>query len=431
MKITISSAGELLTRSRMAASAIDFGRNPTFLEFQAARPPRGISVTARAYGTSMTMPIAGEVAEGGFAILELKDIQRIAEAVGNKASVTLKVQMGAIIASGDGQEIRFPMNPKAPVDTAAPPESKGLFLKGSMTGMPHALAQVTYAMEEMDGTRPTLQGVGLKLQSSRHLAEIAAADSFRLAIAHCKAKGQMPDPEVTLCVRGKAALAVQHIFDNAEPITYWIKYEDVKLPEQEGGGTKRVYADMKLEQVKPPTYGPITLTFALTQGTYPNYLMLVPKKKDTRKKLTFEVLAMQAGIKKILKFCGRDREATPMRIQARQGALQLSAAPEGQGGPSIQVMVPGRTTEPVAYSPVFFGDMIAHAKGDIATVYYQSQSSPGALEAEGATHLLMPMFVQWDSKPKRVKRPELGPDPMADMPAAPEPSEAANSVMSV
>lgn len=424
MKITISSAGELLTRSRMAASAIEFGRSPTVLELQAAKV-KGISLTARAYGTTMTLPVAGEVVEGGFAAMELKDIQRIAEAVGNKASVTLKTQMGAVIASGDGQEIRFPANPKAPVEPAAPEENKGLFLKGSMTGLPHALAQVTYAMEEPDGTRLTLQGVGLKLMASRHLAEIAAADGFRLAVAHCKAKGQMPDPEMTLCVPGKAALAVQHIFDNEGPITYWIKYEDVNQTEQEGGGTKRVYASVKLEQILPPTYGPMALTFTLTQGTYPNYLMLVPKKRDARKRLTFNVAAMQAGVKKVLKFCGRSRDATPMRIQAKKGELQLSARPDGEGGPVIQVMVPGSTTEPVAYGPVFFDDMISHATGDTATIHYQSQSSPGVLEAEGAVHVLMPMFVQWeDSKPKRVKRPELGPDPMAGTPPAPAPSDA-------
>jgi len=134
----------------------------------------------------------------------------------------------------------------------------------------------------------------------------------------------------------------------------------------------------------------IVLVASPIQSTYPNYPQLIPATKTgvtVDRAAVLEALKVIAGIK---------AENGIVRLQTKGKNLLVWA--KGDAG-RTEVKVPARGKAHIAFNLLYLRDMIQKV-GSKVTLRTKSPSEPGVVKQNGTTHVLMPMFVQWDEKPK-------------------------------
>jgi len=206
--------------------------------------------------------------------------------------------------------------------------------------------------------------------------ELAAADGFRLAVTSVKAKGTLTKEMI---VDVQALSVVKHLMPKAVTITQAMK--------------KGVDADGKavttVEAVSFEAAGMVLVAKPI-QSTYPNYPQLIPATKTgvtVDREAALEALKVIAAIKP---------EGEKVLLQTKGRNLLIWA--KGDAG-RTEVKIPARGKAQIAFNLPYLRDLLQKVDSKV-TLRTKSPSEPGVVKQNGTTHVLMPMFVQWNEKPK-------------------------------
>lgn len=236
-----------------------------------------------------------------------------------------------------------------------------------------ALEQVDYAVAT-ENNRPVLCGISFRQVANK--VELAAADGFRLAVTSVKAKGTLTKEMI---VDAQALSVVKHLMPKAVIITQTVK-KDVDKDNKAFTYVETVSfeaADM-------------VLVARATQGMYSDYHQLIPA---TKTGVTVERAAILEALKVIAAI---KAENGIVRLETKGKNLLVWA--KGDAG-RTEVKVPARGKAQIAFNLPYLRDVIQKLDSKV-TLRTKSPSEPGVVKQNGTTHVLMPMFVQWDEKPK-------------------------------
>jgi DNA polymerase III sliding clamp (beta) subunit (PCNA family) len=250
------------------------------------------------------------------------------------------------------------------------PKVKGKSL--TMTLAP-GLEQVDYAVGT-EANRPILCGISFRQVGSK--VELAAADGFRLAVTSVKTKGTLTREMV---VDAQALSVVKRLMPKMVSIT-----ETVKKEVDKDGNAFTFVEAVSFEAAD------MVLVARAIRGQYPDYHQLIPATKTgvtVAREAILEALKVIAGIKP---------ESEKVCLQTKGKNLIVWA--KGDAG-RTEVKVPARGTTRIAFHLRYLREIIQKVDGTV-TLRTKSPSEPGVVKQNGTTHVLMPMFVQWDEKPK-------------------------------
>lgn|GEM_PF-1911612 len=234
--------------------------------------------------------------------------------------------------------------------------------KVEIANLEKSLKQVSHAIATED-TRPVLACACLT--SKKGSVELAAADGFRLAVTNASAKGKLAE-QVLISLRaiklieklcpGKVTMQVSPKPET--PGSQWATFESNGL----------------------------VLTALVTKGTFPNYAQLIPNKGHYLTVATKDLkeAVMMAGIT-------ANKGSGIIRLQAGKKGLLVSARNEDE---VTESMIPVQGKIKAAFHYKYLMDILNRV-GERFTIRTTTPSAPGVVKANGTTHVVMPMDVQW------------------------------------
>jgi DNA polymerase III sliding clamp (beta) subunit (PCNA family) len=107
-------------------------------------------------------------------------------------------------------------------------------------------------------------------------------------------------------------------------------------------------------------------------------------------------VAREAALKALKVIAGIKPEGGKVCLQTKGKNLIFWA--KGDAG-RTEVKVPAKGKAQIAFNLPYLRDIIQKVDSKV-TLRTKSPSEPGVVKQNGTTHVLMPMFVQWDDKPK-------------------------------
>lgn len=228
-----------------------------------------------------------------------------------------------------------------------------------LLNLARAIGQVLYAVATED-SRPAL--TTLCFQSKRGRMAIVAADGFRLAVTQTKARGQWDEGDVL--VPSSGAKLVGKLMTG--PVTATLV----------GEGDDRAVAF---------SANGLTIWAQCVQGTFPAYEQLIPKRGRA---LTLSAAALLKAVKTVM---GLKPNADIVRLRTRSGHLVVSGKCEDR---EVTIKVPAKGTAKIAFNGKYLADLLGRVEEQV-TFRLTSPSSPGVVESNGSTHVLMPQYVNW------------------------------------
>ncbi len=235
------------------------------------------------------------------------------------------------------------------------PKIKGKAVE--VNGLATALIQIDYAISKED-TRPVLAGVCFTPSDNSHI-ELAAADGFRLAVTGAMVQGV---PLVKAIIPARAIKLIERIM----PHMLVSIRQDGKAIVFEGDGM--------LIETKP------------IEGTYPNYQQLIPQGGTA---LHFDVAEMRKALKVV---AGTASETGIVRMYTKGDTLILATKNEEKGSTEAKIAAKGKAK--IAFNLRYLDELLAKLDGEV-TMRTKSPSDPAVVKHNGATHVMMPMFVNW------------------------------------
>jgi len=254
----------------------------------------------------------------------------------------------ARIKTIDAQE--FPLIPTAVEDNA---------IKIAPDVLKRKIEQVIFAAAT-DESRPILTGVSSRFDGKT--LTLAAADGFRLAVAHAELQTPVDKPFTTIIPARAMAEVARIIGDQEEPVTIAIT-----------PARNQVLFHMAT----------VDLVSQLIEGNFPDYNMIVPKSRtsrtlaDTRALLqavkTANIFARDAAnIVRFLVTPGDD--ITPGKL-----TLQATAAEMGENVGEVDVQVDGDPIE-IAFNARYLIDLLSAITSQQVAMETLATSSPGVFK---------------------------------------------------
>lgn len=244
--------------------------------------------------------------------------------------------------------------------------------------------EAQYAAKE--DSRPMLRAVCLHLDNP---VEVVAADGFRLSIRTLP--GDLSQHSRNLIVPLAAIRALAHLWKTAASTPDFT----VAASLAEAVVAKRLLRIQYNDDMARLTFGRITLTSQLVQGSFPNYRDLVPKAESST------VSFMGQDFHRALSLIGgiaRDGSAVA-RMEWGGMTMKLSAHAGDVGEVATELpLLSCSGTGKIAVNCTY---LLAYARAvsGVVTMKTTTPSSPLLLLSEGQPQVvLMPMFVQWDGQ---------------------------------
>ena len=283
-------------------------------------------------------------------------------------SVSLKCQrFDANINGTDPEE--FP-----PIPTV----DEGSTIKVDPQTLRETIAYVAFAAATED-SRPVLTGIKAEIEDDRFT--FAAADGFRLAIYEGTLSEPMAEP-MEFIIPARAMQEVGRLIgsDNSE-VEFTVT----------SSGTHALFK-----------MGTIEIVSQLMPGSFPNFRSLIPESHKNR------VVVSQTDFMRAVKtssiFARDGSGIVRIQIQDEEDKKGLSVASRaeelGDNFGEIDGTIEGEIDEEsrIAFNNKYLSEVLdVLGDGEIA-FEMTSSSSPGvirALDKDGYTHVIMPMFVQW------------------------------------
>jgi len=240
-----------------------------------------------------------------------------------------------------------------------------------------ALERVVFAAAT-DDSRPVLTGVHFAMSGDE--LNMAAADGFRLAVHTMELPPE--GPERAVIVPARALSQLTSLLSDAEGevlMTF-------------NAANTQVQFDL----------GHAKLVAQLIQGTFPNYEQLIPNGFNTRTEVSVSEFTRETRIAQIFARDGSGivRLTVSPGDSGSPGRLLLTARAEdvGNNEGEIDAVVEGEESQ-IAFNGRYLRDVLQVMESDRVAIETSSSSSPGVLRPIGDdsyTHVVMPMFVQWD-----------------------------------
>lgn len=240
-----------------------------------------------------------------------------------------------------------------------------------------ALERVVFAAAT-DDSRPVLTGVHFEMGNDE--LNMAAADGFRLAVHTMELPPEGPERAVIVPARALGQL------------TSLLSDVDGQVVMTFNAANTQVQFDL----------GHAKLVAQLIQGTFPNYEQLIPNGFNTRTEVSVSEFTRETRIAQIFARDGSGivRLTVSPGDSGSPGRLLLTARAEdvGNNEGEIDAVVEGEESQ-IAFNGRYLRDVLQVMESDRVAIETSSSSSPGVLRPVGDdsyTHVVMPMFVQWD-----------------------------------
>lgn len=240
-----------------------------------------------------------------------------------------------------------------------------------------ALERVVFAAAT-DDSRPVLTGVHFEMGNDE--LNMAAADGFRLAVHTMELPPEGPERAVIVPARALSQL------------TSLLSDGDGQVVMTFNAANTQVQFDL----------GHAKLVAQLIQGTFPNYEQLIPNGFNTRTEVSVSEFTRETRIAQIFARDGSGivRLTVSPGDSGSPGRLLLTARAEdvGNNEGEIDAVVEGEESQ-IAFNGRYLRDVLQVMESDRVAIETSSSSSPGVLRPVGDdsyTHVVMPMFVQWD-----------------------------------
>ena len=259
-----------------------------------------------------------------------------------------------------------------------PTVDEGSTIKVDPQTLRETIAYVAFAAATED-SRPVLTGIKAEIEDDRFT--FAAADGFRLAIYEGTLSEPMAEP-MEFIIPARAMQEVGRLIgsDNSE-VEFTVT----------SSGTHALFK-----------MGTIEIVSQLMPGSFPNFRSLIPESHKNR------VVVSQTDFMRAVKtssiFARDGSGIVRIQIQDEEDKKGLSVASRaeelGDNFGEIDGTIEGEIDEEsrIAFNNKYLSEVLdVLGDGEIA-FEMTSSSSPGvirALDKDGYTHVIMPMFVQW------------------------------------
>lgn len=266
----------------------------------------------------------------------------------------------------------------SPEDYIPVKEVKGASVQFS--GLLKAIKVVAYAVAKED-TRPVLQCISLK-QAKKGSAELAAADGFRLAVSTVMVKGKVQDQ---FLLAPETVKVMQKLFGENIVMTAEGKKEDRALARQDPNSPDGFAHEVTTTWWLRFACNGLDLVTMSRQGTYPDYVQLIPKKGSPLKVLT-------ASLKEAVRMAmSMGAENGIVRLQTVKAGLSVTGR---ENGTETKSVIPAQGKAKIAFHGGYLTDLCNQADKTIE-LRLNGPRTPGVVKNNGTVHVIMPMFVQW------------------------------------
>jgi len=241
-----------------------------------------------------------------------------------------------------------------------------------------AISKVVFSAA-VDESRPVLTGVNAEFDGGS--LTLAAADGFRLAVY----KMSLAEPvkeKMTAIIPARTLGELNRLSgEQDETITITID-------------TQKSQILFKLKDIE--------IVSQLIQGTFPQYAQLIPQSYSSRAVVDTSAFQMATkaaaifardggGIVRLIMTPGNDKLPGKLSISARSEEI-------GEDEGEIDAAVEGKEAK-IAFNGKYLTDVLGVISESQAALEVTNPSSPGVIRPVGVdnyTHVIMPMFVQWD-----------------------------------
>jgi len=366
---------------------------------------RGLSVVGRAVATRATLPITNNVLlatdQSRLKLvatnLEMAISCWIGAKVEEEGAITVPARLiTEFISSLPSDRIDISLSPKtrtlglkcarfeariSGVDAKdfppIPKIDEGIATKVEVEALRQGINQVVFAAA-IEESRPVLTGVDAQFEGD--LLTLAAADGFRLAVYKLPIAAPVSEKaEVIIPARTLAELN-RLMADQEEAVDITIN-------------PNKSQALFRLKNIE--------LVSQLVQGTFPNYVQLIPQSYSTR--MVVSVAEFLRATKTASIFArdgsGIVRLVVAPGAELKPGKVTVSARSEeiGDDVGEIDATVEGEEAK-IAFNGKYLTDVLSVLHEAQVAVETTNPSSPGVIRPVGVDnyiHVIMPMFVQW------------------------------------
>jgi len=258
-----------------------------------------------------------------------------------------------------------------------PKVDEGITTSITVEALRQGISQVVFAAATEE-SRPVLTGVDAEFDGD--LLTLAAADGFRLAVYKLPIASPVSQKtEVIIPARTLAELN-RLMADQEETVEIMVN-------------PNKSQALFRLKNIE--------LVSQLVQGTFPNYVQLIPQSYNTRAVVdvaeflratkTASIFARDgSGIVRLVVAPGAELTPGKMTISARSEEI-------GDDVGEIDAIVEGEESK-IAFNGKYLTDVLGALRETQVALETTNPSSPGVIRPVGVDnyiHVVMPMFVQW------------------------------------
>lgn len=366
MKITIARAECQQKLSDIQSVVERKGTLPILSHFLLVAGKKGVSITATDLETAIREPLEAAVTgEGKLCIPARKLFEMVREVEGD-----------ILIESEDSQWIRvksgatsFRLACLPPEDYPAWPDlgaSERVEIEGAT--LARMIEKTVYSAGESD-SRYTLNGILFHMNSPEGMLTVVGTDGHRMAVISTPLEGA-PAGEKKLVVQRKAAAELRKFLQPDEKVTVFLGKNHILFKA-----------------------GEVEFLTRLIEGTYPNYLQVIPTSHE--KKLLLDKDAFMKALRRV-SIMSRER-SNAIRIDAEDGMLKLFSSNPDLGEAADEVPADYRGE---ALSLGFNAKYLIEALGAMETerirIELQDPLSPTLLKPEGEEDykcVIMPMRI--------------------------------------
>jgi len=243
-----------------------------------------------------------------------------------------------------------------------------------------AIGRVKYAVCKEE-SRPPLNCLHVE-PGAKNGIELAAADGFRLAITTVKTRGKLTG-SINLPMG-----AVNLLSHFTGTVKMAMKVTETK---------RKVYDRGEMKEVTEPAAaamfccGNTTLITQGQMGNYPNYRQLIPTAGTS---LTADRTALKAAVKTI---AAMKPKGSAIRLQTKGRKLVVWGLTDDDA--RVETVLAAKGTAKIAFNVAYVHDVLNAQDGPFV-LKSTTPSAPAMTKDKVTTHVIMPLFIQWEPKPE-------------------------------
>jgi DNA polymerase-3 subunit beta len=300
-------------------------------------------------------------------------------AVQEKGSVALdpKVLLNFLTIGGGSVAISSPLIRECAIETDSgkltmrvsrggkddfPPVPKVEGVSLTLTGLKQAISDVEVGQATED-SRPVLAGIAMAPQP--HGIDLVSADGFRLIVRRLSLDTDAILPRMIMIPRQTVRL-LKNLVGEQTVLTIGTE-----------AGSR--YASFESNG--------LTVITNLTQGNYPIYNGLIPGS------FAYHLTVDASRLAEAIKACGQSTDHIVRLQTVEEGMLTIRAHDDDDN--AVELKLPSHGQIKIAANQRYLLDLLAPLSGEI-DIMTNTPSSPFTVQSERLTHVVMPMFVQWE-----------------------------------